>query len=155
MRNQQIILCCCRSRGFFVSFCATFLQKIQNERTSKPLEILGLEAFSSLNFAATFFANLGVSSTESAAALADFFVVQSCIDIHGRGEVGVAHHALQYLGADIAAAGCDGGVAVPLWYIKDKPGKPCKLRICGCQAGFHPFPNRENKPEICTEILGV
>jgi len=83
VRIQQIILCCYCSRGFFVALAATFLQKHQNEGTSKLLQSLGLEDSLALNFAATFFADLSVSSTQAAAALADFLVIQPRIDIHG------------------------------------------------------------------------
>ena len=94
------------------AFSATFLQKGQNEGTSKPGIFKDLEDSLLLNFAATFFADLSVSSTQSAAALADFLVVQPCIDIHRRGEVRVSQHALQYLWWDFAAVGCDSGVAM-------------------------------------------
>ena len=109
---------CSSERGIFVflddfaRLLQLFLQKDQNEGTSKPSNFKGLEDSDRRNLAATFFADLRVSSTQSAAALADFVIVQPCIDIHRRGEVRVSQHALQNLWWDDSAVGCDGGIAM-------------------------------------------
>ena len=78
-----------------------------------------------------------------------------CINSRNHIDFGVTGVALSGLQVAVIQLELVGSAGMPLWYIKDKPGKSLKSRICGCQAGFHPFPNRENKPEKVTDIQGV
>ena len=55
---------------------------------------------------------MGVSSTQSATALTDSFIIQSRIDIHGCGKVRMPQHTLQNLWRHCSAVGRDRGVTV-------------------------------------------
>ena len=71
-------------------FSATFPEIMLFQLTLKPLCFKAFRSFRRCNFLATFPLYFGVLFTQSTAAFTYLFRVVSCIDIHGRLEIGMS-----------------------------------------------------------------